>query len=124
MYCAGAGGNTCGQKSRGDGTQYVNLEWPNLANYCRLGFEYVVKQLRMVLYKPGCDSNDCELPNKKVTPSILAIEVWLMRLHVGWAINIAPYYLSDSCTWLGIGRLTVGLKNRRLILNMREIENA
>ena len=35
---------------------------------------------------PDCDSNDCELPNKKVTPSIyaqsLAIEVWLVRLQV------------------------------------------
>ena len=37
----------------------------------------------MVLYKLDCDSNDCKLPNGKATPSILAIEVWLMRLHVG-----------------------------------------
>ena len=29
-----------------------------------------------------------------------------MRLHVGWAINIIPYYSRDSCAWLGIGRLT------------------
>ena len=36
----------------------------------------------MVLYKPDCDSNDCELPNEKATPSILAIQVWLVRLHV------------------------------------------
>ena len=35
----------------------------------------------MVLYKPDCDSNDCEQPNEKATPSILAIEVWLVRLH-------------------------------------------
>ena len=27
----------------------------------------------MVLYKPDCDSNDCELLNEKATPSILAI---------------------------------------------------
>ena len=47
--------------------------------YCRSGFECVVKQLWMVLYKPDCDSNDCKLPNEKATPS----EVWLMRLHVG-----------------------------------------
>ena len=41
----------------------------------------------MVLYKPDCNSNDYELPNGKATPSILAIEVWLVRLHVGWDIN-------------------------------------
>ena len=29
----------------------------------------------MVLYKPDCDSNDCELPNGKITPSIVAIYV-------------------------------------------------
>ena len=64
----------------------------------------------MVLYKPNYDSNDYKLPSKKAIPSILAIE---LRLQVGWAINVEyiPYYLSDSCTWLGVGRLTVGLKN-------------
>ena len=42
-----------------------------------------------------------------------------MRLHVGWAINNnrIPYSSSNGCTWLGvgygIGRLAVGLKNRR-----------
>ena len=80
--------------------------------YHRPGFECVVKQLRMVLYKPDCDSNDCELPNGKATPSILATEAWFVRLCVGWAINRIPYYSSDSYTWLGVGRLTVGLKNR------------
>ena len=68
--------------------------------YRRSGFECVVKRLRMVLYKPDCDSNDCELPNEKATPSILGIEVWLMRLHVGWAITKIPYYSSDSCASL------------------------
>ena len=29
LYCAGAGGNTCGRKSRGDEKQLINLEWPN-----------------------------------------------------------------------------------------------
>ena len=28
----------------------------------------------------------CQM-NEKVTPSILAIEVWLVRLHVRWIIN-------------------------------------
>ena len=37
------------------------------------------------------------------------------RLHVGWAINRIPHYPSDSCAWLGIGRLTVGLKNNNII---------
>ena len=57
----------------------------------------------MVLYKPDCDSNDCELPNEKATPSILAIEVWPVRLHVGWTINRIPYCSSDSCVWCGVG---------------------
>ena len=39
----------------------------------------------MVLYKPDCNSNDCDLPNKKATPLNLAIEVWLVRLHSGIA---------------------------------------
>ena len=29
LYCAGAGGNTCGRKSRGDEKQLIDLEWPN-----------------------------------------------------------------------------------------------
>ena len=28
LYCAGADGNTCGRKSRGDEKQLVDLEWP------------------------------------------------------------------------------------------------
>ena len=52
----------------------------------------------MMLYKPDCNSNDYELPNGKATPSVLAIEAWL----VGWAIN---RILSDSCAWLDVGRL-------------------
>ena len=60
------------------------------------------------------------MPNEKATPSIL-VEVWLVRLHVGWAINRIPYCLSDGYAWLGVGygvgRLAIGLKNgRRLIL--------
>ena len=89
-----------------------------------MGFECVVKRLRMVLYKPDYDSNDCEWPNEKATTSILAIEVWLVRLHVGWAINRIPYCSSDGCVWLGVGYivLAVGLKNRRrLILDDRQL---
>ena len=40
--------------------------------YRRSGFDCVVKRLRMALYKPDCDSNDCELPSGQATPSILA----------------------------------------------------
>ena len=29
LYCAGAGGNTCGRKLRGDEKQLIDLEWPN-----------------------------------------------------------------------------------------------
>ena len=57
--------------------------------------------------------------NKKATPSILAVEVWLVRLHVGWAINRIPYCSSNGCAWLDVSRLAVGLKNRRLILDDR-----
>ena len=28
LYCAGAGGNTCGRKLRGDEKQLIDLEWP------------------------------------------------------------------------------------------------
>ena len=31
--------------------------------YRRSGFNCVVKRLRMALYKPDCDFNDCELPS-------------------------------------------------------------
>ena len=58
-----------------------------------------------------------------------------------WAINRIPYCSSNSCAWLGGGRLAVGLKNRRrlslddrqlyihamqhaCISNTREIDNA
>ena len=40
------------------------LGW--LALYRRTGFDYVVKQLRMALYKPDCDFNDCELPSGQI----------------------------------------------------------
>ena len=33
--------------------------------YRRLGFDCVVKRLRMSLYKPDCDFNDCELPSRQ-----------------------------------------------------------
>ena len=28
LYCAGADGNICGRKSRGDEKQLIDLEWP------------------------------------------------------------------------------------------------
>ena len=72
----------------------------------------------MVLYRPDCDCNDCELPNEKVTPSILAIEVWIMWLHVdGLLILLEPVALG----WM-VGWLTIGLKNRRrIILDDRQL---
>ena len=42
------------------------------------------------------------LPYKKATPLILAVEVWLMMLHVGWE---NPYYSRESCAWLGVAYL-------------------
>ena len=82
--------------------------------------------MALSLYKPDCDSNDCEWPNEEAAPSILATEVWLVWLHVGWAINRIPYCSSDGCAWLGIGygvgRFAVGLKNRkRFILDDRQL---
>ena len=62
----------------------------------------------MVLYKPDCNSNDCKLPSKKATFSILAIEV---RLHVGWAINRILLERQLHLAAVGVGRLTVSLKN-------------
>ena len=32
FYCAGADGNTCGRKSRGDEKQLIDLEWPYSIN--------------------------------------------------------------------------------------------
>ena len=29
LYCAGADGNTCERKSKGDEKQQIDLEWPN-----------------------------------------------------------------------------------------------
>ena len=43
--------------------------------YHRSGFECVVKRLQMVLYKPGCDSNDGVVPSKQATPPTLARQV-------------------------------------------------
>ena len=33
--------------------------------YLGSGFDCVVKRLRMALYKPDCDFNDCELPSEQ-----------------------------------------------------------
>ena len=56
----------------------------------------------MVLYyKPDCDSNDCESePNEKATPSILAIEVWLVRLHMEWVL--IEYHTAQATVALGL----------------------
>ena len=82
--------------------QYI-YGWPAyvipIASLPWIGFECVVKQLQMVLYKPDCDCNDYELPNGKATPSIIATEVWLVMLHVGWAIHRIPYY-TRAARWL------------------------
>ena len=36
--------------------------------------------LQMVLYKSGCNSNDCEPPSKQVTPPTLVIEHLCQRV--------------------------------------------
>ena len=54
----------------------------------------------MVLYKPDGDSNDCKLVNEKATPSILAIEVWLVRVNVGWLL--IEYYATRAQLSLAI----------------------
>ena len=53
----------------------------------------------MMLYKSDCNSNDCKLPNKKTTPSILAIEcrdVAYEAPYVGWALIRIPYYYTTG----------------------------
>ena len=44
----------------------------------------------MVLYKPDCNSNDCELPSGQATPSILAkgMACGEHELHMGQAFKI------------------------------------
>ena len=45
----------------------ANTVFYNTILYCRSGFDCVVKRLRMALYKPDCDFNDCELPSGQYT---------------------------------------------------------
>lgn len=52
--------------------QKKQYSWPKYYYYYRSGFEFVVKQLWMVQYKPDYDSNDSELPRGEATPSTLA----------------------------------------------------
>ena len=65
----------------------------------------------MVLYISQIANGQTRKPH----PQSLAIEMWLVRLHVGWTINRIPYCLSDGYVWLGVGydvsRLAIGLKN-------------
>ena len=56
-----------------------NTNLPSTTQYERSDFECIVKQLRMVLYKPNCDSNDCEL---------------------SWASHILKLTLRCSLRWL------------------------
>ena len=72
-----------------------------------------------MLYKPDCDSNDCELPNEKATPSIFSYRDVAYEVACGWAINRIPCILLEpiALDWV-VDRLTVGLKNRsRFILD-------
>ena len=51
----------------------------------------------MVLYKLNCDS---QIANEKATPSILAIEVWLVKVNVGWLL--IEYYATRAQLLLAI----------------------
>ena len=82
----------------------------------------------MALYKPDCDSNDCELPSGQATPSssstILKHErhVLLVATLLAWFPNsshsnaaVTAWFTSlrtfgDSYTWLGVGRFNFDLK--------------
>ena len=65
-------------------------------NYCRSGLECVVKRLRVVLYKPDCDSNDCELQSEQATPSILDKGVACSEAACGMAVIPYPYDRSSG----------------------------
>ena len=97
----------------------------------------------MALYKPDCDSNDCELPSGQATPSILARGVaceaargvgyfrFLPRLAwfpassrsnaavTAWFTSLRTF--GDSCAWLGVGRLTADLKYRRILISAIDV---
>ena len=93
--------------------------------YSKSGFECVVKQLRMVLYKSGCNnSNDCELPSGQATPSTLVKDVTcdeaacrmaVIHYHIcmvdqvpRWLVRVT--HQDPLCRrQLGVGRLTVDL---------------
>ena len=53
LYCAGADGNTCGQKSRGDEKQLIDLEWPYSNKDSKFYMTtYMHCQLSTVINKP------------------------------------------------------------------------
>ena len=105
----------------------------------RTGFECIVKRLRMVLYKPGCDFNDCELPSGQATPSssstILRHERHLLLSHftlLAWFLNSSSSnaavtawstslrMFGNSCAWLDVGRFTFDLKYRWILISMTD----
>ena len=50
--------------------------------YRRSGFDCVVKRLRMALYKPDCDFNDCELPSGQYIINCIFFFLRFFRLRV------------------------------------------
>ena len=99
--------------------------------YHRTGFECKGKQLWMVLYKPDCDSNDCNLPKRQATPSsssailrhdrrivlsLFTLLVWFPN-YSGSNAAVTAWFTplrtsGDSCAWLGVGRFTFDLKDQ------------
>ena len=64
------------------------------------------KRLRMVLYKPDCDSNYCELLSGQATPSTLAKDV---ACGVAACINRIPYPFDQLS-----GEIVFGLASKTL----------
>ena len=63
---------TCINISGGIHRKFICSDCATEIQYNRSDFECVVKRLRMVLYKPDCNSNDCKLQSGQATPSTLA----------------------------------------------------
>ena len=93
----------------------------------------------MVLYKPDCDSNDCELPSGQATPSTSSIArdvaYWgcmrgglLIEYNICMSGKMASQSVSagsfmfesvgESFAWLGVGRLTVDSKYWRRFISI------
>ena len=69
---------------------YMVIGWlyKSFVEYHNSGFESVVKQLQVVLYKPDCNTIDCKLPSGQATQVVACSEPGcelLIDYHIDWA---------------------------------------